>query len=76
MCETQLGPPQADREQATARPTIGQIFRQYGRAYRAKHGKRMSPEQRRVTCPDCGAEMTYMGFVPVPQGRFASTDTS
>jgi hypothetical protein len=48
MCETQLGPPQADREQATARPTIGQIFRQYGRAYRAKHAARLSREQRRV----------------------------
>ena len=28
------------------------------------------------TCPDCGAEMTYMGFVPAPQGRFTSVDTS
>jgi hypothetical protein len=34
------------------------------------------PTSHPPTCPDCGAEMTYMGFVPVPQGRFASTDTS
>jgi len=28
------------------------------------------------TCPDCGAEMTYMGFVPAPEPRFASVDSS
>ena len=28
------------------------------------------------TCPDCGAEMIYMGFVPAPEARFASVDTS
>jgi hypothetical protein len=25
------------------------------------------------TCPDCGTEMTYLGFIPAPKGRF---DTS
>jgi hypothetical protein len=29
-------------------PTIGQIFREYGPAYRAKHAERMTPEQLRV----------------------------
>ena len=48
MCETQLCPPPAEADQATARPTLGQIFRQYGRAYRVKHAKRLTREQRRV----------------------------
>jgi len=25
------------------------------------------------TCPDCGAEMTYMGFVPAPEGPFETS---
>jgi hypothetical protein len=34
--------------QATARPTIGQIFRQYGPAYRRKYAAGMSHEQQQV----------------------------
>ncbi len=48
MCETHLGPPPTDGDQATARPTIGQIFRQYGPVYRAQYAARMSREQLRV----------------------------
>jgi len=48
MGETSLCPPPAEADQAMARPTLGQIFRQYGPAYRAKHAPRMSREQLRV----------------------------
>jgi hypothetical protein len=48
MCETKLAPVPSEPDQATPRPTIGQIFRQYGPAYRANHGHRMSREQLRV----------------------------
>jgi len=48
MCETQLASPPAEQDQAPARPTIGQIFQQYGPAYRAKHAAGMTREQRRV----------------------------
>ncbi len=41
-------PPPADVEQATARPMIGEIFRQYGPAYRRKYGTRMSRDQLQV----------------------------
>ena len=45
MCEAHLCPPPADVDQATASPTIGQIFRQYGPAYRQKYAARMSHGQ-------------------------------
>ena len=48
MCETHLATPTADADQATARPTLGEIFRQYGPAYRAKHAARLSPDQLQV----------------------------
>jgi hypothetical protein len=54
MCKNQLAtPPTHPTEHggsatATARPTIGAIFRQYGPAYRAKFADRMSRDQRRV----------------------------
>jgi hypothetical protein len=48
MCDTPVCTPRAERQQATARPTIGQIFRQYGPAYRSQHAEHLSPEQRRV----------------------------
>lgn len=48
MCETPLCPPRAEAEQATVRPTLGEIFRQYGRAYRDRHAGQLTREQRRV----------------------------
>ena len=48
MSEAHGCPPPADVEQATARPTIGEIFRQYGPAYRRKFGTRMSRDQLQV----------------------------
>ena len=48
MCEAHLSPSPADGDQATARPTIGQILRQYGPAYRAKYAARMNRDQLRV----------------------------
>jgi hypothetical protein len=48
MCESHSCPPAADQDQAAARPTLGEIFRQYGPAYRRKYAARMSPEQRQV----------------------------
>ena len=47
MSDTLLCPPPADAEPAT-RPTLGQIFRQYGPAYRRRYGARMPREQLRV----------------------------
>ena len=36
------------------------------------------PVPHRPSCPPCGAELTFVGFVPAPgqEGRFVSTDTS
>jgi hypothetical protein len=48
MPDTQRCPPRAPGEPVTARPTLGEIFRQYGRAYRQRHAAHLSPEQRRV----------------------------
>lgn len=48
MCEAALGPPTAEADSAAERPTIGQIFRQYGPAFRAKYAARLSREQLRV----------------------------
>src|SRR4030042_4330056 len=48
MCEAPLCPPPADVAQAPARPTIGQIFRHYGPAYRPKYAARMSHDQLQV----------------------------
>jgi hypothetical protein len=48
MCESQTRTPPLDEDQATAPPTIGEIFRRYGPAYRDKHAARMSPEQLRA----------------------------
>ena len=48
MCESPSCPPAADEEQARARPTLGEIFRQYGPAYRRKYAARMSREQLQV----------------------------
>jgi hypothetical protein len=41
-------PPRAEGDRVSARPTLGQIIRQYGPAYRAKHAARMPHEQLRV----------------------------
>ena len=35
----------ADEDQASTRPTLGDILRQYGPAYRRKYADRMSREQ-------------------------------
>jgi hypothetical protein len=48
VCEAHPGTPLAEAEQEAARPTIGQIFRQYGPAYRDKYADRMSYEQLQV----------------------------
>ena len=48
MCEARSCTPPADAEQDAARPTIGQIFRQYGPAYRDKYADRMSYDQLQV----------------------------
>jgi len=48
MREAPCGLPAAEVGQATARPTLGQIFRQYGPAYRKKYAARMPPDQLRV----------------------------
>ena len=34
------------------------------------------PVSHGPTCPDCGAEMIYMGFIPPAEGPFRSLDTS
>jgi hypothetical protein len=47
MSETQSCPT-ADAEQAGGQPTLGEIFRQYGPAYRRKYGDGMPAEQLRV----------------------------
>jgi hypothetical protein len=48
MTEAPCCPPSADADQAPTRPTLGQIFRQYGPAYRTKYAGRMPPEQLQV----------------------------
>ncbi len=48
MCEPPTPAPAQDGDQATGRPTVGEIFRRYGPAYRARHAGRMSPEQLRA----------------------------
>lgn len=48
MCEASLCPPAAEADSAAERPTIGQILRQYGPAFRAKYAARLSREQLRV----------------------------
>ena len=48
MCEANLCTAPADADQATTCPTIGQIFRQYGPAYRRKYAARMSHDQLQV----------------------------
>ena len=48
MCETNLCAPLADPDQAAAPPTIGEIFREYGPAYRRKYANRMSRDQLQV----------------------------
>jgi len=52
MCNNQLAvvasAASAHAERRAAAPTIGDIFRQYGPAYRAKFGDRMSRDQLRV----------------------------
>jgi hypothetical protein len=48
MCERPTRTPAVDEDQAAERPTIAQIFREYGPAYRAKHAQRMTSEQLRV----------------------------
>lgn len=60
MCEAAC-PASADTHDTTEpdaieRPTIGDIFRQYEPAYRAKYGRRMTRDQRRVlaTLAACG----------------------
>ena len=48
MCEADPSRLLADAEPDATRPTIGQIFRQYGPAYRDKYTGRMSYEQLQV----------------------------
>jgi hypothetical protein len=48
MCEAHPGPPVAEADTAAARPTLGDIVRQYGPAYRAKYAGRLSREQLQV----------------------------
>jgi len=48
MREAHRAAPPADGDPATARPTIGEILRQYGPAYRAQYAARMPPEQLQV----------------------------
>lgn len=48
MCEASLCPSAAQAEPAAERPTIGQILRRYGPAFRAKYAGRLSREQLRV----------------------------
>jgi hypothetical protein len=48
MREAPTASPPADRDPATARPTIGQIFREYGPAYRLRHAAQLAPGQLRV----------------------------
>ena len=48
MCEVNLCTASADADRSTTPPTLGEIFRQYGPAYRQKYAARMSHEQLRV----------------------------
>jgi rubrerythrin len=48
MCKNQLAVDSAHAERRAAVPTIGDIFRQYGPAYRKKFGDRMSRDQLQV----------------------------
>ena len=48
MSEACSQPPTDDGESVPTRPTLGDIFRQYGPAYRRQYAARMSPEQLRV----------------------------
>ena len=48
MPEAHLAPPSAQADQAPARPTLGEILRQYGPAYRAKYAPRLSPDELQV----------------------------
>ncbi len=48
MCDTHPSAPAADSAPAAAAPTIGDIFRQYGPAYRRKYAARMSQDQLQV----------------------------
>jgi hypothetical protein len=56
MCETTLDPsatvgtatPVVQTPASEGPPTIGEIFRQYGLAYREKHSRRMSRDQAKV----------------------------
>ena len=48
MSEAHLCLPAADGDPAAARPTLGEIFRQYGPAYRRKYAARMPREQLQV----------------------------
>lgn len=48
MGKAHLCPPPADGDQPLAGPTIGQVFRLYGPAYRGKYAARMSRDQLQV----------------------------
>ena len=48
MCNALGSPPRDEGDRVSARPTLGQIIRQYGPAYRAKYAARMPQEQLRV----------------------------
>lgn len=48
MCKTQLTVPSTNAEHRSASPTIGEIFRQHGAAYREKFADRMSHNQLQV----------------------------
>jgi hypothetical protein len=62
MCEAEAGPPAAERDQSTDRPTIGQILRQYGPAYRAKYAAQMSSDQLRVMDQLEGCRTGELGY--------------
>ena len=48
MSDSPHSPPAAEPPPTAARPTLGEIVRLYGPAYRARHAAQLSPEQLRV----------------------------
>jgi hypothetical protein len=48
MCDAHPAAPSADRAAEPARPTLGEIFRQYGPAYRRAHAGLLTTEQLQV----------------------------
>ena len=48
MPDTPCDPPDGAADTAVERPTVGDIFRQYGAAYRRRYAHRLTRHQRRV----------------------------